>query len=106
MYKVIKFFTDLHDKDHPYSVGDTFPRAGITVTEKRIAELAGSKNRQGTPLIEEVADASEAMEPMLEAMHAAEPEEVVQDAEGVEESSMEPADSTKKTGKGRKKAAE
>ena len=52
MYKVIKFFTDLHDNDHPYSVGDTFPRSGVTVTEKRLAELAGSNNKQGVPLIQ------------------------------------------------------
>lgn len=52
MYKVVKFFTDLHDNDHPYSVGDTFPRSGIRVTEGRLAELAGSNNKQGQPLIQ------------------------------------------------------
>lgn len=51
MYKVIKFFTDLHDKDYPYNVGDIFPREGISVTDGRIAELAGSDNKQGEPLI-------------------------------------------------------
>ena len=51
MYKVIKYFTDLHDNDYPYSVGDVFPRAGVTVTSGRIAELSGSNNKQGTPLI-------------------------------------------------------
>lgn len=54
MYKVINFFTDLHDNDHPYNVGDTFPREGVEVTEERLAELAGSSNRQGKPLIEPV----------------------------------------------------
>lgn len=54
MYKVIKFFTDLQDNEHPYNVGDIFPREGVTVTEGRIAELAGSNNKQGQPLIEEV----------------------------------------------------
>ena len=54
MYKVIRFFTDLHDNDHPYNVGDTFPRSGVSVTEERIAELASSENKQGVPLIEEV----------------------------------------------------
>lgn len=53
-YKVIKLFTDLHDGDHLYNVGDTFPRKGITVTDERIAELAGSNNLQKTPLIEKV----------------------------------------------------
>jgi hypothetical protein len=50
-YKVVKFFTDLHDKDHPYNVGDTFPREGMIVSESRYAELAGSDNKQGEPLI-------------------------------------------------------
>lgn len=59
MYKVIEFFTDLHDQDYPYKVGDTFPRAGIKVTEERIKELLGSNNRRGKPLIEEVKDEAE-----------------------------------------------
>lgn len=54
MYKVIKFFTDLQDGDHPYSVGDTFPREGVTVADARIAELAGCENKQGVPLIQKV----------------------------------------------------
>lgn len=53
MYKVIKHFTDLHDNDYPYNVGDVFPRSGVEVTEGRIAELAGSDNKQGQPLIAE-----------------------------------------------------
>lgn len=52
MYKVVKFFTDLHDNDYPYSVGDTFPRSGITVTDGRLAELSGCNNKQGQPLIQ------------------------------------------------------
>lgn len=51
-YKVIKFFTDLHDNDYPYSVGDTFPRSGVTVSGGRLAELSGSDNKQGEPLIQ------------------------------------------------------
>lgn len=54
MYKVIKHFVDLHDKNHPYEVGDVFPRSGVSVTEGRIAELAGSNNKQGVPLIAKV----------------------------------------------------
>ena len=49
---MIKFFTDLQDNNHPYNVGDTFPREGLEVTEERLAELAGSNNLQGRPLIE------------------------------------------------------
>lgn len=54
MYKVVKFFTDLQDNNHAYNAGDIFPREGVTVTEGRIAELAGSDNKQGQPLIAEV----------------------------------------------------
>lgn len=59
MYKVIKYFTDLHDNDHPYEVGDIFPRYGVKVTAKRLAELAGSGNKQGVPLIKLVEEAPE-----------------------------------------------
>jgi hypothetical protein len=51
-YKVVKFFTDLHDNEHPYNVGDIFPRSGVSVTEARCAELAGRNNRQRVPLIQ------------------------------------------------------
>lgn len=52
MYKVIKFFTDLHDNNYPYEVGDIFPRQGLEVGKGRLDELAGPNNKQGTPLIE------------------------------------------------------
>lgn len=52
MYKVIKHFTDLQDNNHPYNVGDIFPREGLEVKPERFAELAGSNNKQKTPLIE------------------------------------------------------
>ena len=54
MYKVIKMFTDLQDGNHPYNVGDVYPRKGVTVTAQRFAELSGSQNKQGTPLIREI----------------------------------------------------
>lgn len=57
MYKVIKFFTDLQDNNYPYTVGDTFPRVGVKVSEDRLAELAGSENLQGVPLIQLVEEA-------------------------------------------------
>lgn len=66
MCKVIKKFTDLQDGNHVYNVGDVYPREGYTPSEERIAELAGDKNKQGTPLIEVPApaevDADEANE--------------------------------------------
>ena len=52
-YKVIKHFVDLQDNNYKYDVGDTYPRKGLNVLQSRINELAGSKNRQGVPLIEE-----------------------------------------------------
>ena len=51
MYKVIKFFTDIQDNRNPYNVGDIFPREGLKVSKTRLAELAGSNNLQGEPLI-------------------------------------------------------
>lgn len=51
-YKVIHYFEDLQDFNHPYKVGDVFPRLGMKVSEKRILELSTNKNRQGKPLIE------------------------------------------------------
>ena len=54
MYKVIKFFCDLQDNNFFYNVGDTFPRAGLEVTEERLVELASNKNKQSVPLIEKV----------------------------------------------------
>ena len=50
-YRVTEFFTDLQDGDHPYDVGDTYPRKGLKPTEKRIEELSSGKNLRGVPLI-------------------------------------------------------
>lgn len=52
MYKVLKYFVDLQDNNFEYKAGDIFPRSGLVVTEERLAELAGSENRQGVPLIQ------------------------------------------------------
>ncbi len=52
MYKVIKYFVDLQDNNQPYHAGDIFPRSGLVVSEDRLAELAGSENKQGVPLIQ------------------------------------------------------
>lgn len=51
MYKVIVYFEDIQDKRHKYRVGDTFPRSGLTVSDKRLDELATNKNKRGIPLI-------------------------------------------------------
>ena len=54
MYKVIKYFTDMQDNNHPYNVGDTYPRKGLNVQANRTAELSSKHNRQGVPLIEKI----------------------------------------------------
>ena len=55
-YKVIHYFEDLQDFNHPYKVGDVFPRLGMNVTDARLKELSSKNNRQGKPLIEKVAE--------------------------------------------------
>ena len=47
-------FCDRQDDMFMYEAGDTYPRPGLDVTPERIAELAGSDNRMGYPLIEAV----------------------------------------------------
>ena len=56
MFRVIKHFTDMQDNNFAYQVGDEYPRKGMSVLPSRIKELAGKKNRQGCPLIEEIED--------------------------------------------------
>lgn len=50
-YEVIHYFTDLQDFNHPYNVGDTFPRVGMKVSSARLAELSSVDNKQKKPLI-------------------------------------------------------
>lgn len=64
-YEVIRDFVDIQDDNHLYRTRDSFPRAGVEVSEERIAELASAENRCGAALImstgvnEEVVDNSE-----------------------------------------------
>lgn len=51
-YKVIYPFADLLDDNYIYNPGDEFPREGVIVGAERLAELAGSNNKIGKPLIE------------------------------------------------------
>lgn len=53
-YRVLHYFTDAQDNEHPYNAGDTYPREGLSVNTNRINELSGAKNRRGIALIEEV----------------------------------------------------
>lgn len=66
MYKVISYFTDLQDFNHPYQVGDEFPRQGMRVSQARLDELSSNKNKQGKPLIAMVKDKVEPVEEVKE----------------------------------------
>ena len=50
-YFVIKAFNDLMDNRYRYEIGDEYPRKGKSVTQKRLAELSGTKNKRGIALI-------------------------------------------------------
>lgn len=52
-YRVIRRFYDLNDSACEYNVGDSYPRTGLVVSDSRIKELSGNKNRLKTPLIVE-----------------------------------------------------
>ena len=69
MYIAATRFADLKDGGRIYEAGEQYPRPGFVVSEKRIAELAGSDNRMGYPLIEAVAieTPTEAVERPVEA---------------------------------------
>ena len=51
MYVAIERFADLMDGKRLYEAGDAYPRLGLNVTPERLAELAGSDNRMGRPVI-------------------------------------------------------
>jgi hypothetical protein len=53
-YIVLMRFADLQDGNRVYEAGDTYPRPGFDVSPERLAELAGSDNRMGEPLIVDV----------------------------------------------------
>lgn len=75
-YKVIHFFTDLQDNNHPYKVGDYFPRLGKDVSANRINELATDKNKQGKPLIRKVEEETKKADDFSQ--HMTPPEEVAE----------------------------
>ena len=54
MYKALTRFADLNDGNRIYEAGDIYPRPGFVVSDERLAELAGSDNRAGKPLIKAV----------------------------------------------------
>lgn len=54
MAKVLIAFADLQDDNYVYNPGDEYPREGVIVSKDRLAELSGSDNLLGKPLIEKV----------------------------------------------------
>jgi len=50
-WKVAVDFVDICDGNRLCRAGEPFPRPGLAASEKRLAELAGSGNRVGCPLI-------------------------------------------------------
>ena len=54
MYKVIHEFADLQNGNKVYKVGDDFSSEGVS--EERLAELSGTANKIGVPLIEKAAE--------------------------------------------------
>lgn len=73
-WRVISFFIDLQDGEHPYNVGDAFPREGRTVSEERIKELSTSQNKRKMPLIELVKEPEPVKEPEKEPVKEAKKE--------------------------------
>lgn len=66
MYKVIKGFLDLQDRNRVYNAGDEYPAKGIEVSEARIQELLSKNNKLGEPLIAEIKNSEVKAEPKEE----------------------------------------
>lgn len=59
IYRALMRFADLMDGGRIYEAGEQYPRPGLDVKEERIAELAGSDNRAGYPMIARVVEPDE-----------------------------------------------
>jgi hypothetical protein len=103
-YTVIKFFTDLQDNRHPYNVGDTFPREGVDVTQKRLKELAGRNNKQHKPLIKAVNVPDVKTEDPVPVPDSEIPEISEMDEKGIDEIDKKPADEKPRRGRKKKEA--
>lgn len=59
-YRVLELFHDLEDcvetkggkVCHVYKPGDLYPRKGKKASKERIAQLSGSENKRGRPVIQ------------------------------------------------------
>ena len=57
IYRALIRFCDRQDNMFMYEAGEVYPRPGMSVSDGRLAELAGSDNRMGYPLIKAVPEA-------------------------------------------------
>ena len=65
-YRVLELFHDLEDcvetkggkVCYVYKPGETYPRKGKKASKERIAQLAGSENKRGRPVIQAVEEPS------------------------------------------------
>lgn len=55
-YRVLEDFSDKQDGRRPYKVGDIYPREGLDPSPQRVAELLGSENVRGRPIIEPIGE--------------------------------------------------
>jgi len=58
-YKVIEKFEDLKHDRYYYEIGDSYPREGFEVDDKRLMQLSGTNNKRKTSLIEYVEEIKE-----------------------------------------------
>ena len=54
MYRVLRNFRDLKDRQYLYRAGDEYPRAGQTASSARIEALMTGKNKAKLIFIEEI----------------------------------------------------
>jgi len=66
MYEVIYKFADVEDGLHVYEVGDKYPRDGVKVSGRRIAELASTENKIGQVLIKVIPETEKEEAPETE----------------------------------------
>ena len=72
-YIVLMRFADLQDDNRIYEAGAEYPRPGFDVTPERLAELAGSDNRVGRPLIAHAVEAPDVPDKEMPAKSAEAP---------------------------------